>query len=58
MLSKFTRQVKRNTMESGLAQQFVKVVREPLEDETEMASEHEMSLQLHNVKFLERCVIK
>ena len=54
LLRKFTRQVERNAVESRLAQEFVKIVREPLKDETEMASEHEMSLQLHDMKFLGR----
>ena len=44
LLSKFTRQVERNAVESRLAQELVKVVREPLKDEAEMASEHEMAL--------------
>ena len=43
----FARQIQRYATKVGVAQKVVQVVGEQLEDEAQMAAEHEVPLQLH-----------
>jgi len=44
LLRELSRQVQRHASKVGVTQQVVEVVREQLEDETEMRTEHEVTL--------------
>jgi len=53
LLRKLARQVQGHAAEVGVAQQVVEVVREQLKDETQVGTEHEVTLQPHyNVNHL------
>ena len=45
LLRKLARQVERDAAEVGVAQQVVQVVGEQLEDQTEVVTEHEVTLE-------------
>jgi hypothetical protein len=44
-------------VETRLAQELVQVVRESFKNQAEMAAEHEMPLQFHDMEFLEGFII-
>ena len=49
LLGELARQVERDALEVGVAQQVVQVVGEELEDETQVVAVHEVALELDNV---------
>ena len=50
LLGELSREVERDAAEVRVAQQIVQVVREQLEDQTQVVAVHKVALQLHYIR--------